>query len=403
MRGIYSIIFGGVIAVVAAACQGTDEHAQAQPEVAVSATACANCGQPLGGLTADQLDLFNAGLEEFSATEDPDEGLGPVFNANGCGTCHNVPAIGGPGTFKVTRFGRTNDDGSFDPLAELGGSLRQDHGIGELGVCGQQAEVTPDQANTHANRRTTALWGFGLLAAVPDDQLRLVAQLEPAAIRGIPNEVTDVDTGEQRVGRFGWKAQVATLRTFAGDAYVNEMGITNPLFPTENCPQGDCNALIECDQVPDPEDDGTDMQKFADFMQFLAPPARGNQNIATTLGNVAFIAIGCAGCHTPTLFTGSSDVAAIDHQTIHPYSDFLLHDMGALGDGITQGAATGRLMKTPPLWGTAANPFFLHDGRAASLDEAIRAHDGQGRGARNRYVALDGFTRALVLAFLNSL
>jgi CxxC motif-containing protein (DUF1111 family) len=402
MRGLYSVIFGGVI-VAASACEGFEERSQAQPEQAVSATACANCGNPLDGLTEEQLALFDEGLEEFGGEEDPDEGLGPVFNANGCGTCHNVPGIGGAGTFEVTRFGIGGDDGSFDPLDALGGSLRQDHGIGELGVCGVTAEVTPDVANRVANRRTTPLWGFGLIEAIPDEQIRLVQQLQPASIRGVVSVVDDPATGTQRVGRFGWKAQVATLLTFSGDAYVNEMGITNPLFPNENCPQGDCNVLIECDTVPDPEDDGEDMQKFADFMQLLAAPARGRPSAGSALGNVVFVAIGCAGCHTPTYFTGTSAVAAIDHKTIHPFSDFLLHDMGALGDGITQNLATGRLMKTAPLWGVSAQPNFLHDGRASTLDEAIRLHDGQAAAARNRYVNAGGFTQAALLAFLNTL
>ncbi|HYT31457.1 MAG TPA: di-heme oxidoredictase family protein, partial [Thermoanaerobaculia bacterium] len=142
---------------------------------------------------------------------------------------------------------------------------------------------------------------------------------------------------------------------------------------------------------------------FADFMTLLAPPPRGPITVAAILGEHQFSRIGCASCHTPTLITGPSPVTALHYVAFHPYSDFLLHDMGSLGDGITQNRATGRLMRTAPLWGVRKETSLLHDGRSATLEQAIAAHDGQGKKARDRFLKLSAFERSQLIAFLNSL
>ena len=205
--------------------------------------------------------------------------------------------------------------------------------------------------------------------------------------------VTDVVTGRLAVGKFGWKAQVPTLLNFSGDAYLNEMGITSAAFPTENCPQGDC-SLLTCDPVPDPEDDGEDIVLFHDFMRLLGPPPAPQLGRAEKAGSRLFDEIGCASCHVRTLATGPNPVAALRFRTFQPYSDFLLHDMGSLGDGVSQGLARGREMRTAPLWGLRVVTTFLHDGRAPTIADAILAHDGQGRAARNRFASLRA-TRAV--------
>jgi CxxC motif-containing protein (DUF1111 family) len=285
-------------------------------------------------------------------------------------------------------------------------------------------EVVPAQATVHTGRRTTPLFGLGLVDAVSDERLRAIAALEKRlhpATAGRPNIVTDVATGQLRVGRFGWKSQGPSLQQFAGDAYLNEMGITSPLFPAENCPQGDC-ALLRCDPVADPEDDGEDVDKFTDFMRLLAPPSeaapfarrapsgsldrRGGTPAGAGdrgAGSRLFDRLGCASCHLPTLATGDSDVRALRFRRFHPYSDFLLHDMGALGDGIVQGESTETEMRTAPLRGLRLLTTFLHDGRATTVTEAILAHDGQARPARDRIAALDARRQALLLDFLAGL
>jgi CxxC motif-containing protein (DUF1111 family) len=227
-------------------------------------------------------------------------------------------------------------------------------------------------------------------------------------VRGRAAVVTDVASGKSRVGRFGWKAQQATLLSFAGDAYLNEMGVTNRFFPTENAPNGQQALLAIWDQVPDVEDavgpDGTsDIDHAADFMRFLAPPAPLRMTASALAGGRVFGRINCSACHTPVLLTGASPVAALAHKPVPLYSDLLLHDMGTLGDGIEQGPAKMTEMRTAPLWGLRARGPFLHDGRAATVDAAIRAHEGQGAASRKRYQALGAGERQQLLDFLGSI
>jgi CxxC motif-containing protein (DUF1111 family) len=327
------------------------------------------------------------------------EGLGPVFNAKACVSCHNVPKIGGGSPITETRFGKA--PGNFDPMTNNGGSLIQSQGIGPVESCGINyvGEVVPGTASIIAQRRTTPLFGLGLVDAVPDQTFKDMAN----TAGGIVNMVTNLSAGGLTVGKFGWKAQVPNLFQFSGDAYLNEMGITNPQFPDENCPQGDC-TLLACNPVPTLNDDGEGVDKFTDFMTFLAAPPRGTITPEVTAGDQLFLNIGCASCHRPTLQTGPNRVKALDQVTFHPYSDFLLHDMGSLGDGITQGNATGKLMRTAPLWGLRVITSFLHDGSASTLEEAIQAHDGQAKPARNRFFNdLSPKEQEQLLAFLRSL
>lgn len=364
-------------------------------------------GQPLAGLTAAQLAAFNDGVEDFNEAEEPDEGLGPVFNERSCAACHTTPTVGGGSNRTVTRFG-TRAGGTFDALANLGGSLMQDHALtlADAGVTHAYApEVVPAVATIVAHRRTTALFGLGLVDATPDSDFLALAQLQSARRDGTAGRVHMVDNisaGTKSVGKFGWKSQNPTLFQFAGDAYVNEMGITNPQFPSENCPQGNC-AELAYNPMPAINDTGDGVQKLADFMSFLAPPPRGAESGDTEPGEQTFDRIGCTACHVATMQTGSNRVAALDHKTYHPYSDFLLHDMGALGDGIEQGDAKGRDMRTAPLWGLRFAMTLLHDGRANSIEAAVLAHDGQARPARDRFAALDKNAKDKLMAFLGSL
>src|SRR5262245_31838039 len=372
------------------------------PEVAAGAL-----GGPLGGLDAALLARFTLGREAFVEEDEAEEGLGPVFNEASCVTCHDAP-VGGTNNRTETRFGRSLN-GRFDPLVELGGSLLQDHAIGEVpagaGTYTYVAETVPAVANVQAKRMTTPLFGLGLVDAVPDHTFLLLARLQgylSPSTAGTPHLVTEIKTGAMRVGRFGWKAQVPTLHQFAGDAYVNEMGVTNPEFPSENCPQGDCNVLA-FNPLPGVNDDGDDVERFADFMTLLGPPPTRRLDGAAAVGAVVFARIGCANCHTPALVTGYSAVPALSRKVFRPYSDFLLHDMGTLADGIAQGRASGRQMRTAPLWGMGGRTAFLHDGRAGTPEDAILAHAGQGAAARDRFVRMYSGARAALLAFLGSL
>ncbi|HTE54646.1 MAG TPA: di-heme oxidoredictase family protein [Kofleriaceae bacterium] len=364
-------------------------------------------------MTEEQLAAFELGEEDFAEVEEADEGLGPVFNNTGCGVCHDQPVTGGASTTNLVeiRYGKTNADGSFDPLSQFGGSLQQLAGIGNSGIPGCEAvnfaqETIPPEANTLGGRLTQPLFGLGLIDGIPDSSFHTLAALQAAlfpSTAGRVSIVTNIATGQPDVGRFGWKAVVASVFDFSGDAYLNEMGITNPLFPNESCFNGDCALTAQCDPTPDPEDDGTALENFTNFMTFLAPLPTGPTNAQTVIGAGAFAAIGCANCHVPIAKTGSSTIPALDRKTFNPYSDFLLHDMGSLGDGIVQGSVGAREMRTAPLWGARVRTAFLHDGRAASVRDAILAHAGQGQSARDQFAGLPGFLRNAVVAFVNSL
>jgi CxxC motif-containing protein (DUF1111 family) len=367
-------------------------------------------GPPLsnavGGLTPAQRQAFAEGARVFAKNYVVAEGLGPVFNDESCDDCHR----GGGGTNRtVTRFGRLDARGDFDALAILGGSLRQSRGIGAIttadGTHEFGGERTPNQATITTPRRSASLRGLGFVDAVPDETWEAIAEEERAAdeaTAGRVHMVENLSTRRRAAGKFGWKAQVPSLLQFSADALLNEMGITNPLFRDEPCPQGDCDALA-FNPTPALNDDGHDTEAIADFMTMLAAPTRGPVTDDVVAGELIFQEIGCANCHRPTIRTGRSDIAALNRTDFRPYSDFLLHDMGSLGDGIVQEQASGREFRTAPLWGLRNNNRLLHDGRSRSLEDAIRRHDGQGAAARDRFNALDADRVARLLAFLRSL
>ncbi|HET7436932.1 MAG TPA: di-heme oxidoredictase family protein [Thermoanaerobaculia bacterium] len=376
---------------------------------APDATVPQNAGAPLPGLAPSELAAFNAGRGAFNRDAQPLTGLGPVFNDTSCQQCHNAAAPGGGSNRNVTRFAR-RVNGTFDAMPTFGGSLVQNRAIGGGrnggGVTHNFApETVPPQATIVAQRRTTPLFGLGLVDATPDATFIALAAAQAARGDGTAGRVNMTDNiraGMKTAGRFGWKAQVPTLFQFAGDALVNEMGITTPDFPDEVCPQGNC-AELSFNPAPGLNDSGTAPTQLTNFMLMLAAPARGPQNADTLQGEQVFNTIGCASCHVTTLTTGASAIAALDHKSYHPYSDFLLHDMGALGDGLEMASATGSEVRTAPLWGLRFINRYLHDGRATTLEQAIAAHDGQGRTSRDTFAALSANAKAQLLAFLRSL
>lgn len=381
--------------------------AQPPPPPAAVSPAPGQQGGALPGLTAAQRAVFANGFEAFAQRETVDSGLGPIFNDVSCIACHIAPAPGGGSRRTVTRFGRTTN-GTFNPLEHLGGSLLQDRAIRP-----DLRETIPAEANVVARRITTPLFGAGLIEAIPDAAIRALAATpnKPDGVKGRVSTVVDITTGTERVGRFGWKAQQATLLAFSADAYANEMGVTNRFFRADNAPNGDLTRLDRADRILDPEDEvdpatgKADIDRAADYMRLLAAPARSGatDSSAVRAGQSVFSAISCTACHTPLLRTGASSVAALANQPVPLYSDLLLHDMGSLGDGIAQGSAGPREMRTAPLWGLGRRNAYLHDGRAVTLDAAIRAHDGEGAKAAARYAALAGPQQQQLIAFLRSL
>ena len=372
----------------------------------VTQTVAQPAGAPLVALTAAEIAAFNTGRGTFNRDANNATGLGPVFNERSCTDCHNAPTPGGGSGRTVTRFAR-RVGGVFDPLTTLGGSLLQDHAIG--GGNGAQHNFTPERVPVEATiivrRRTTPLFGLGLVDATADADFIALAAAQAARGDGVAGRVNMTDNiraGTKTVGRFGWKAQVPTLFQFAGDALVNEMGITTPDFPSENCPQGNC-AELTFNPAPGINDTGNGPLTMTNFMMMLAAPDRGILTADTTAGEQLFESVGCGACHVASLTTGSSPIASLDSKTYHPYSDFLLHDMGALGDGLEMARSTGTEMRTEPLWGLRFVNRYLHDGRATTLEQAIAAHDGQARASNDRFAALPPDQRARLIAFLRSL
>ena len=384
---VFLLIAGAFVAAVVAQ-QGTDRP-----------------GSPLAGITASEFELFRMGREDFLEVETAGDGLGPTFNGTSCAQCHNIPAIGGTGTMIETRAGRLEEDGTF--TAPAGGTL---HHLFSTPPHNCQVNIYPD-ANVIAHRISMPLFGAGLVEAIPDSTLLALSDPDDRDGDGISGRaavIRDIATGRDRVGRFGWKAQHATLLAFAADAYVNEMGITNDLFREEVSADGDPAHLRLCDPAADPEDvrdprtglRGID--NFANFLRFLAPPPRGPISIEVERGLEIFRTVGCAACHVPELRTGQSANPVFDRKPVPLFSDLLLHDIGT-GDRITQGAAEPNEIRTPSLWGLRFRRPLLHDGSAATPEEAILRHLGEAMGVRKNYEELSTTDKSALLAFLRSL
>jgi formylglycine-generating enzyme required for sulfatase activity/subtilisin-like proprotein convertase family protein len=369
-------------------------------------------GEPLADLTWGQSQRFIDGRHAYITPLTPAQGLGPAFNRHSCVDCHETP-IGGWSAIKVTHFG-LESPGGFDFLEHLGGPVLQADAIGD-----DCRELVPAIANHIRERVTPSVLAFGLVEAIPDAALLALADPNDANGDGISGRAHMVQplespTGPQRVGRFGWKAQIATVRSFSGDAARTEMGLTNAVVAQETAPNGDESQLAACDTIPELEDRSiggaaTFVDRVTDFQRYLAPPPQSPRGGMT--GETIFTQIGCAACHTPSFTTGTDPAIepALRGRTIRPYSDFLLHDMGALADGIPDGQALPAEMKTPPLWNLHTRPVLLHDGSvfqgdfATKVTAAILAHAGEATTSRNAFQALPPASKAQVLAFLDSL
>jgi len=364
-------------------------------------------GDPLPGVTAEEFEAFRLGLEDFLEVEDAEDGLGPAYNARSCAECHNVPAIGGVAPVTTVRAGRRLADGTFEDVDPARGSLFQLFSI-PAHAC---QSVIPRQANVIARRAPLPLFGAGLVEAIPDDAILALEDphdVDGDGISGRAAWVIDRVTGDARVGRFGWKAQVATLLEFGADAYRNEMGITNELFPQEltfgltEAQLRLCDPIVDPEDVPEPGTGRRGIDNFEMFMKFLAPLPRRSVTVAVAAGEALFDAVGCAACHVPTLMTGPHDNPLFDRRPVSLYSDLLLHDVGT-GDGIRQGPGRPEEIRTPALWGLRFRRPLLHDGSAATIADAVIAHRGEATAVVERLARLSPTAMADLAAFLESL
>jgi CxxC motif-containing protein (DUF1111 family) len=393
------------MAVAAVPCALADGALELQPKA----------GSPLRGLTAQQLARFDLGAHLYSTPIPALQGMGPIFNKTNCVSCHSTPR-GGWGNAAVTHFGVVDEKGFFHLVSGESQSLLQDFAVSE--GC---KEHVPDEATFTATRVTNSSMAFGMVEAIPDADIAARADPEDADGDGISGRVHWVQPledpeGPLRAGRFGWKAQVATVLTFSADAARNEMGITNRLIPTENAPNNDAARLAGCDPVPDPEDvpdpEGLAfIDRVTDFQRYLAVPPQTPK--AGMAGEAIFVSVGCARCHVPEWSTSSSAALepALRGKVIRPYSDFLLHDMGLLGDGVTDGYAGELEMRTPTLWNLRTRDPMLHSGAASGgtfserIRTAIALHGPYGEGAASAeaFAMLPEADKERVVAFLDSL
>lgn len=386
---------------------GIIAFALATTSVIVTTQSPGTPGSALAGITPVEFEEFRLGLADFLEVEAAEEGLGPAFNGASCASCHSIPAIGGTSTISEMRAGRRNARGEFEPFDASGETLFH---LFSLPTHSCQPIMPPD-ADIIARRVPIALFGAGLVEAITDDTL--IALEDPNdrngdGVSGRAGMVVDVATGERRVGRFGWKSQHATLLAFSADAYRNEMGITNDLFPHEAAYGVTADRMRACDPIPDPEDirdpktRKRGIDNFATFMQFLAPVARGPIDDQVRAGERVFSSIGCAACHVPVLSTGPSSNPLFNRQPVPLFSDLLLHDVGT-GDSIRQPPGEPNELRTPALWGLRYRRPLLHDGSAATAPEAILRHREEAELARRGFERANDADRAALLAFLRSL
>jgi CxxC motif-containing protein (DUF1111 family) len=349
---------------------------------------------------------FGFARDEFAELNGEDDGVGPVFNATGCGECHAAPAVGGGSQIMERRAGFFN---GFVFTDHPGGSLIHDRAIDLSDL----ETVIESRTNVFSFRGSQSLFGDGFVEAVGNNTLQSIAAAQPSSMRGQIINVPVLERPNQtRVGRFGWKGQQASLVSFSADAYLNEMGITSPLQPVENTSNGN---PVEDDGVVD--DDGQDVELFALFMRSLKAPPRNAALVATpdaNAGSTLFNQIGCGVCHTRSMDTvdvntpingGALRVpSSLANKRLRPFGDFLLHDINT-GDGIVQngGAATRNKVRTSPLWGLHARTRFMHDFQSHSIDDAIQRHGNQAAGARSAFNGLSGSDRRRLLTFLRSL
>jgi CxxC motif-containing protein (DUF1111 family) len=359
-----------------------------------------------------QFDLDRATFDE---REEIADGLGPIYNAQACAECHQNPVSGAGSQVTVVRVGRFDGSGFSD---RPGGSLINDRAIDPA----IQERVSP-QDNVQTFRASLSTLGDGYIEAIPDVAFTNIQNNQPPGMKGFIVRVPVLEApGTTRIGRFGWKGQHASLLSFAADAYLNEMGITSPLQPAENTSNGSSVAVY--DTVPDPEEAATpsspfgpDVEAFVRFMRSSQPPGR-DLDLASApdaqAGAQIFQQTGCAHCHTPTIATAPAGTvlnggtftvpAALGDKLFHPYSDFMLHDVGT-GDGIVQngGQATRNKLRTPPLWGLRTRSRLMHDGVTLTRNDAILRHAREADPVVRSYLNLPPRQKDQLMAFLASL
>jgi CxxC motif-containing protein (DUF1111 family) len=375
------------------------------------------------GIAEPPGDTFALDQEVYEQNHSVQTGLGPVYNATACVSCHQNPNSGGASQFTELRVGHNDENGNFvNPTIFIndgqntitGRSIVNDRAIGP-----EAQEHIPATENIRALRAALNTLGDGFVEAIDDRTLIAIAEGQPELSEGrIHGEVVQAPIfeapGQTRVGRFGWKDQHSSLLSFIGDAYLNEMGITNRLRPT------DVTTVLKITKDPEdvPDELGlADIDHFAQFIRGTMVPPRDAALAATPAairGGELFSRVGCGVCHVQSITTAPAGTVidggmftvpdALGDKIIHPFGDFLLHDIGT-GDGIVQVGPqdTANKLRTAPLWGLRTKPRFMHDLRSLSLEDAIARHEGEAREPARRFRELSPEERQALITFLKTL
>jgi len=369
---------------------------------------------------------FDADKLVFEERDEIDEGLGPVYNAQGCVECHQNPVTGAISQITEFRAGHLDGFGNF--VDAPGGSLINDRAINAR----IQERRPSNLENVFTFRTSLNTLGDGFVEAISNTTLQNIANAQPGQSGGaIAGQLIAVPVleagGATRFGRFGWKNQHASLLSFSSDAYLNEIGVTNRFALAENTSLGTSVAPYDpipdnqpCANIPNTicgEDTEDDISEFAEFMRATKAPPRDTFGLNlndVAAGDNLFNAIGCAICHVRNITTAAPGTvinggaftvpAALGNKVIHPFSDFLLHNVGT-GDGIVQngGQSTANKLRTAPLWGLRTHTRLMHDGATLTFMEAIMRHAGEAEVVRQNFEALSADEQRYLLVFLESL
>jgi CxxC motif-containing protein (DUF1111 family) len=374
------------------------------------------------GITEPAGDTYGRDQQVYEQTHDPNSGLGPAFNARACAECHQNPVSGAASQFTEIRVGHKDASGNFvNPTVLINDGADSIAGrsiINDRAICPQAQEHVPATEDIRTLRAALNTLGDGFVEAIDDNTLRLIAARQPDGSDGqIHGEVIEVPVleapGQTRVGRFGWKNQHSSLLSFIGDAYLNEMGVTNRLRPK------DTTTVCKITQDPEdtPDDLGmADIDHFAQFVRGTKVPPPDAVLAATPAalqGRDLFRNIGCGTCHVESIVTAAPGTlinggmfavpAALGNKIIHPFGDYLLHDIET-GDGIVQAGPmdTANKLRTAPLWGLRMRSRYMHDLKSLTVENAIQRHGGEARHVEHRFDELTPKEKQALIAFLNS-
>jgi CxxC motif-containing protein (DUF1111 family) len=360
---------------------------------------------------------------QFERRHDSSTGLGPVFNATSCAECHQNQVIGSASQFTEVRAGHRDASGNFvNPSISVNGGASTISGrsiVNDRSICELAQEHLPDSENVRSLRAVLNLLGDGFVEAIDDNTLLSIAAMQPLQTNGmIHGEAIIIPLleapGKTMVGRFGWKDQMPSVLSFAADAYLNEMGVTNRLRPNDVTSL--CKTSNAIEDVPDSLG-LADIDHFAQFIRATMAPPRDTVLAATPdalAGQALFSGIGCVTCHVDRIVTARAGTvinggtytvpAAIGDKVIHPFGDFLLHDVGT-GDGIVQAgpADTANKLRTVPLWGLHIKARFMHDNASLTLSDAIARHAGEAANTVSGFNNLSSMQQQQLLTFLKSL